>query len=73
VAHGFALGGLAQAAQANNDAAIAFMQPILFFRVAEVVIRYMVWLNLLWVIPMMLWWRATTKSRSSRGNEAEVF
>jgi len=40
-AHDFALGGMAQAAQANNEAATSFIQPILFFRASEVVIRYM--------------------------------
>src|ERR1041385_5590928 len=65
VAHDVALGGIAQAAQANNDAETAFMQPILFFRVADVVIRYLIWLNLLWVVPMILWWRTTTRHSKS--------
>ena len=58
--------GTAHAAEANTKAATSFMQPILFFRTAEVVIRYMAWVNLLWVVPMIVWWRATVKGTRSR-------
>src|SRR4051812_7551833 len=66
VGHHFALGGMGHAAEANTKAATSFMQPILFFRTAEVVIRYMAWVNLLWVVPMIVWWRATVKGTRSR-------
>jgi len=58
VAHDFALGGIAQAAQANNELAARFIRPNPFFQYGQVAFRYLVWLNLLWVLPMLLWWRA---------------
>jgi hypothetical protein len=70
VAHDFALGGIAQAAQANNDIAARFIRPNLFFQYGQVAMRYLVWLNLLWVIPMLVWWRvvACSRRRRARGN-----
>jgi RNA polymerase sigma factor (sigma-70 family) len=57
LAHDFALGGLAQALQANNDAAQSYLQSNLFFQKAPYALRYLAWLNLLWVVPLLAWWR----------------
>ena len=56
VAHDFALGGFAQAAQANNEIAAQVIQPNLFFKSGQVVFRHSAWVNLIWVIPLMIWW-----------------
>jgi hypothetical protein len=63
IAHDFAIGGIAHALQANNQAAQSFLQPNLFFQNAPLVLRYLAWLNLLWVIPMLAWWRIVVSSR----------
>jgi hypothetical protein len=63
VAHDFALGAIANAAQVNNDAARAVIKPAWFFRASEVGIRYLAWLNLLWVVPMLFWWRKMARAR----------
>ena len=62
VAHDFALGGVAAAAQANNEVAAAFVRRSWFFQNAQAVFPYLAWLNLIWVIPMLLWWRAVRRA-----------
>jgi len=64
VAHDFALGGFAKAAQANNELAGQFIRPLPFFKYGEVAMRYLFWLNLIWVIPMIAWWRTVAHHRS---------
>ena len=64
IAHGFALGGIAQALQANNELANRFMRVSPFFQNAQVFIRYFPWINLLWVLPMLLWWRAARAAQN---------
>jgi len=56
VAHDYALGGIAQAAQANNEAAAASARDHWFFSTAQALFRHLAWLNLLWVLPMLWWW-----------------
>lgn len=66
IAHDLALGGLAHAAQANNKIAAQIIQSSSFFQNAQIVFRHLAWLNLLnliWVIPMLFWWRAITRAR----------
>ncbi len=55
IAHQFALGKLAQAAQANNDLASQFIEPRLFFRTAEYIAHHMIWLNAIWLLPIGFW------------------
>jgi RNA polymerase sigma factor (sigma-70 family) len=62
IAHDFASGGIAHALQANNQATQSYLQPNLFFQNAPLVLRYLAWLNLLWVIPMFAWWRIVVSS-----------
>jgi RNA polymerase sigma factor (sigma-70 family) len=61
VAHDFALGGIAQAAQANNPIAQQAIQPTLFFRSMAFHYRHMFSLTLIWVLPLFLWWRAVAR------------
>ncbi len=63
VAHDFALGGFAQAAQANNDAARDAILAMPFFRAAYGFLPYLPWLNLLWVVPLFNWWRVVARAR----------
>ena len=56
MAHDFALGGIAHAAQANNSVAEQFIQPVPFFHYGELTTHYMAWLNLIWLVPLLWWW-----------------
>jgi RNA polymerase sigma factor (sigma-70 family) len=71
VAHDFALGGFAHAAQVNNELAARFIRPLPFFKYGEVALRYLAWLNLIWVVPMIAWWRAVVSKRNQRANSAQ--
>src|SRR5436305_8490822 len=66
IAHDFAVGSIAHALQANNDAAQSYVQSNLFFQHARLPLRYLAWLNLLWVVPMLARWRAVVGSRRLR-------
>jgi RNA polymerase sigma factor (sigma-70 family) len=63
VARDFALGGIAQAAQSNNKIAQMFMQSSPYFRWARAAVDYCVWLNLLWVVPLVVQWRIVAQAR----------
>ena len=67
VARDFALGGFAQAAQANNRIAAQFIKTNWFFQNMQIVARHLGWLNLLWIVPLILWWRALAH-RTKRNN-----
>jgi RNA polymerase sigma factor (sigma-70 family) len=57
IARDFALGGVAHAAQANSEIASQFMKTSPFFKRMELLSHYVGWLNLLWLIPLIGWWR----------------
>jgi len=57
IAHNFALGGIAHALQANNEAAWAFCEHSLFLRHPRKLLFHLAWLNLLWVVPSLVRWR----------------
>ena len=61
LAHDFALGRIAHAAQANNDIARQFIEPNLFFRCAQFINNHWLWLNLLWIIPTVVQWRVIAR------------
>jgi RNA polymerase sigma factor (sigma-70 family) len=63
IAHDFAIGGIARALQANNGAAYSYLQPNVFFQHARLPLRYLAWLNLLWVIPMLARWGVVASRR----------
>jgi RNA polymerase sigma factor (sigma-70 family) len=52
IAHDFALGGIAHAVQANTDIARQFFQQALFFRFAQWVSHYNLWM--IWIVPMVI-------------------
>jgi RNA polymerase sigma factor (sigma-70 family) len=63
IAHSFAVGSVAHALRANNAAAVSHFQQNLFFHHPRLLLRYLAWLNLLWVIPMFARWRVVAASR----------
>jgi hypothetical protein len=63
VAHDFAVGVIAQAADANTASASAYVHSSPFFQGGFAFCRYACLLNLLWVVPMILWWRIAARAR----------
>jgi RNA polymerase sigma factor (sigma-70 family) len=66
IARDWALGGVAQAAQANNELARISIDTQPFLRSAKIYAPYFPWLNLIWVVPMLWWWRVTHASKGPR-------
>ena len=66
MAREFAIGGIAHAAQANNDLARQFVARGLFFRIAQAIANHGFWLMLLWVIPVTLQARVIARARRRR-------
>ena len=66
IAHNFAVGSVAHALQANNNAAGSYFQPNLFYQHPRRFLHYLAWLNLLWVIPMLVRWRVVAGGRRQR-------
>ena len=62
IAHDFAGGGIAHALHANNEAARCALRSSLFLKHAHLALRYLAWLNLLWVIPMLARWRVVARN-----------
>jgi RNA polymerase sigma factor (sigma-70 family) len=65
-AHDYALGGIAQAAQANTEIARQFVQNNLFFRCAKIVSDHSFWLILFSMIPVTLMSRVMARARRRR-------
>ncbi len=65
VGHEFAEGGVALARHANDAVARTFFQNSAFFQNVLVVMRHVQWLNLIWLLPLVLWWRAIKRARPS--------
>jgi RNA polymerase sigma factor (sigma-70 family) len=61
LAREFAIGGVAHAAQANDEIASQFIKGRPFFIRMEILSHYIAWLNLLWLIPLISWWRILAK------------
>ncbi len=61
VARDLARGGVAHAAQTNPEITAQFFKESFFFRNMEIVSRHIVWLNLLWLLPLIVWWRTLAK------------
>jgi len=55
VARDFAIGAVASARHGNDALAEAFIQDSTFFQFALAAKRYAAWLNLLWLLPLILW------------------
>ncbi len=63
-AHDFAVGYIAHAAQANNEAAYRFLTDGTFPRIAQFVMRHPFWLNLLWIAPLLIQWRLVARRKA---------
>jgi RNA polymerase sigma factor (sigma-70 family) len=63
IAHDFAQGGIACAAQVNNDLTEQFTNASLFFRFVQALNRHWVWMNFLWIAPLFVQWQIITRSR----------
>ena len=72
VARDFALGGLAQAAQANNEAASHHLGGCAFFRISRLALPYLAWMNLILIVPMLAWWRTVAPPAKRPGTAALV-
>ena len=66
LAHDFALGRIAQAAQVNNGTARHFIEPNWFFHSMRAVLRHGRWLHLLLVLPLFIQWRIVARARRRR-------
>jgi RNA polymerase sigma factor (sigma-70 family) len=63
-----AQGGVAHAAQANNEIATQFIQSNMFFRYALSVSHHSILFNLVWVIPLFIQWQILARKRSGNQN-----
>ena len=61
LAHDYAMGGYAEALQANSEVAKQFIHSQPFFRAGFAMLPYLPFLNLLWVLPLFRWWRVAKK------------
>lgn len=68
VARDLAQGGVALAQHANDPVAQTFFQNSAFFRIALAVMRHAHWLNLVWFLPLILWWRVV-KTKRQKGRD----
>jgi RNA polymerase sigma factor (sigma-70 family) len=66
VAHDYALGGYAQAFEANTKIAKEFITHHTFFRTAQAMLPYLPWANLLWIAPLLKWQRELKKHNQKR-------
>jgi RNA polymerase sigma factor (sigma-70 family) len=66
LAHGYALGTAAYAVHFNDTIAQTFAQDTLFFRWSYVTLHHLYWLSLVWIIPLLVWWRV--EKRRTAGN-----
>jgi RNA polymerase sigma factor (sigma-70 family) len=66
VAHDFAAGSIAYAAQANTEIAKQFIQQNLFFRCALIISHHSLWLMLAWVLPVAVQARIVARARRNR-------
>ena len=70
MAHNFAMGYIADAAQANTEIARQFIQRSPFFQVSAIIQRHSILLMLVWVLPMCL--QARLVARARRRWEQEI-
>lgn len=54
IAHGYTVGGIVHALQANTDAARQWMASKLFFRISEKTVPYLLLLNIVWILPLTI-------------------
>jgi hypothetical protein len=68
MARQYAEGAFASAAQAGNDLARSFFNSNRFFGFAQLVCDYSLLANLIWVVPMIFWWRIVRKHGSRKNS-----
>jgi hypothetical protein len=61
VARDYAIGATPQAAQANSDIPSQFIKASPFFSRMEILSHHLGWLNFLWLIPLLSWWRTLSR------------
>jgi RNA polymerase sigma factor (sigma-70 family) len=66
LAHDFAAGRVAFAAEANNFVTKQVMEPTLFFHCTHFIADHWLWLNLVWIISSFIQWRAARKNLSKK-------
>ena len=72
IAHQYALGPIAHAAQANNEFVRHLVKSNHFFEVCWMILPYFMWLMWGWAIPMMTslmvkWWASANRRRLDKG------
>jgi hypothetical protein len=68
IARDFADGRIGHAAEANNELAKQFINPNWFFRLSEIVGRYMLVLNLIWILPLVIQQRIIARQKKQLAN-----
>jgi hypothetical protein len=63
VSHEFARGGVVLARHANDPLAAAFFKNSTFLQNALSLMRHAFWLNLLWILPLVVWWCVVSRDR----------
>jgi RNA polymerase sigma factor (sigma-70 family) len=69
LARDFASGGIAHAAQANNEIARQWINSNWFFHYGEILGKHSFWLNLVWVLPLTIFWKLS--ARKNRQNTSQ--
>jgi RNA polymerase sigma factor (sigma-70 family) len=70
VARDFALGSSAVADHANDAIAKAAMKQDTFFQIARTAMNYAIWINVIWLLPLLLMWRkARQMKQQSRAHD----
>ena len=63
IARDYAVGGFARALHANDDIARAFEQRLPFMRYSSALAPFSIFTNLIWVTPMLFWWKKIKRAR----------
>lgn len=67
LAHGYASGVIAHAAQTGNPTVENYLASQTFFQAAQGFSRYANWLNIVWAAPLILWWRTAARAQRRQG------
>jgi hypothetical protein len=67
IAHNIAVGGIANALQANNPLANHWLAANPFFRISSKALPYLFCMNLLWIIPLAIQRNVVKRTLRSRG------
>ncbi len=68
-AHDYAMGRIARALQANNDAASQFINSGFFLPLAEFINRHLLLMNLVWILPLFIQWRLVVLNNKRLANQ----